>query len=249
MIKTYVINLPKSIDRLARISQNLKDINLDFEVIKGVVGSELKLPHKDFSRLGYSLMHGKKPNLGEIGCYLSHIRALRMFLTTNKNHALILEDDVILDKDLIQILQAAIHENQHWDMLRCSGLHRGTPICIKKIFNKYCLAVNLTRQTGGAYVVNRKAAELLINHLLPMKLPFDHAYDREWLLGFKTLSLDPYPIKQLQTDSNIWSHGFTKFIFLFRIPTYLYRIINETTKVIYRVTILLIIKLKFRGRF
>lgn len=80
MHKAYVINLPGASERLARLGRNLGEIGLDFEVVAAVDGRRMEPSAADFSKLAYGLMHGKQPNMGEIGCYLSHIAALRKFL-------------------------------------------------------------------------------------------------------------------------------------------------------------------------
>jgi glycosyl transferase family 25 len=81
---------------------------------------------------------------------------------------------------------------ERWDLLRLSGLHSGTPIKIFNLINKYDLTCNITRQTGaGAYLVNRKAAKCMVKYLLPMKLPYDHAFDTEWNFHIRTMFVTP----------------------------------------------------------
>ncbi|SMM97772.1 Beta-1,4-galactosyltransferase [uncultured Candidatus Thioglobus sp.] len=235
MIKTYVINLIQAKDRLESVTKNLDNIGLEFEIIKAVNGKEITLPHPDFSQISYQLMHGKRPNLGELGCYFSHIKTLEKFLQTNEEFALILEDDIEAIEQIPTLINQAIKYQQHWDILHLSGFHSGTPIKFKKLSEKHFLTINLTRQGGsGAYVINRKGAKALIKHLLPMRLPYDHAFDREWLFGIKSLWMQPFPVNQRFDDSYIWSLGFTKFKFIYRLPTFIYRLFNELMRVFFR---------------
>ncbi len=236
MIKIYVINLLKAKDRLKNISRHLNELGVEFEVVKGIDGSKIQLPHSSFSKKSYHFMHGKGSNLGELGCYFSHIKALRRFLETNENFALILEDDVTLLKETMLLIdQSILLHSDSWDILRITGLHSGTPIKFKRLFKKFFLTVNLTHQSGaGGYVINRKGADKIIKHLLPMKLPYDHAFDREWLFGAKTLFLQPFPVKQKFDDSYIAPLDSEKKYWIYRIPAAFYRSINSILRIIYR---------------
>lgn len=123
----------------------------------------------------------------------------------------------------------------HWDMLRLSGNHHGFPVAIRRLGEDHSLCVNLFRQCCAcAYVVNRRAARRICERLLPMKLPYDHAFDREWLLGFSALQLHPFVARQRGYDSQISSLGFEKFPLPLRLPAFLYRLANEVTRFCYR---------------
>lgn len=196
-MKAYLINLPKAVERLEHAKQSLKKADIELIRVDAVMGKELTLPHPDYSESSYRYRHGKRTNLSELGCYFSHIKAMKMFLESQDEFALILEDDICFEADLKQVITEAIKQSDKWDLLRLSGLHRGTPVTVGVLDQTYRLAINLTRQTGsGAYVVNRKGAEQMVKHLVPMKLPYDHAYDKEWLYGYKALSVTPYPTNQ-----------------------------------------------------
>ena len=51
--------------------------------------------------------------------------------------------------------------------------------------------------------MNRFAAEKCIQRLLPMKLPYDVALDRDWNLGIRTLCVQPFPITFSNEETQI----------------------------------------------
>jgi glycosyl transferase family 25 len=139
-----------------------------------------------------------KTNFAEVGCYLSHLKALQTFLDSREDYAVICEDDIRCSNNLSSLVAECYGEyGSDWDILRLCGLHRGTPLNVHRLSGGSYLSVNLTRQTGaGAYVVNPKAATVLLKCLRPMYLPFDHAFDREWFFGLRALFVHPFPVGQ-----------------------------------------------------
>lgn len=101
----FVINLDKSPERMARIAKRLNELFIPFERISGVYGAELsqeeiaqyycpKLNKKNYRRpLG----------LGEIGCYISHIKAWQTIIDRKLPCGLILEDDIVIEEGLADL--------------------------------------------------------------------------------------------------------------------------------------------------
>ena len=163
-MKTYIINLPKSKERLTWTINNLTKPGFDFEVIEAVNGRLLTLPHADYDERAYRLRHGKRTNLAELGCYFSHIKALKTFLQSEQDHAMILEDDVSLCDELPTIIEQAMLVAHKWDILRLSGRHSWIPIKFDRLTEERYLCCNLSRQTGaGAYLSTVKRRRIWLN--------------------------------------------------------------------------------------
>ncbi|MGY0197721.1 glycosyltransferase family 25 protein [Leptothrix sp. BB-4] len=191
---TLVINLDRDTRRLARIATQLDALGLPWTRIPAVYGARLTAEER--ARLvdvkGYGRRHGMTPNAGEIGCYLSHLDAARALLASDATQALVLEDDVGLLPDLPAMLDALAAVPERWDMVKLSAVHRGTPQPVVRLGERHHLTVMLSQCTGSsAYVMNRHAAQVYLDRLLPIRLPFDHAYDRSWTLGIKVRRVDP----------------------------------------------------------
>lgn len=188
-----VINLEHSSERLNGMRRQLDAMGITWQRVSAVHGemlSEAQRAH--FDAHGYRRKHGKTVNLRELGCYLSHLEAMKTLLRSSFEHAVILEDDVVVGSDLRAVMDALIRHASLWDMTKLSSIHSGSPKSIQVLTNEHDLCVMLSRCTGAsAYVVNRKAAEIYLKHLLPMQLPYDHVFDRGWALGIKVRKVHP----------------------------------------------------------
>jgi glycosyl transferase family 25 len=180
------------------------------------------------------------PVLGELGCYLSHVEAMRRFLASDAAFALILEDDVLLHDSLPAVLHGLLQHAARWDMVKLSGVHSGTPVPFLDLAPGHRLAVMLTRCTGSsAYVVNRRAAQAYLHGarpLLPMSLPYDHVFDQGWRFGLKVRLVTPTPCghdDQIASTIVAPPGPARKFHWLRRLPAHAYRLGNEWRRLCY----------------
>jgi glycosyl transferase family 25 len=200
-VKAYVINLDTADVRWAHMREAFAGIPLELVRVPAVAGKNMSLPLPEFDEEKFRRRRGRKTNIFEVACYLSHVKALHAFLDSGESHALICEDDLYPRPGLVTVLQRLTSPAERWDMVRLSGLKLGKPVRIAGLCERYSLAVPLHRFKGtGAYLVNRKAARALVDGLLPMWLPYDHALDREWAFGFRTVSVAPFPISQTEEE-------------------------------------------------
>ncbi len=92
-------------------------------------------------------------------------------------------------------------------MLRLSSVNAGSVYPWIRLDDQFQLGLPITRQKGaGAYLVNRHAAKAMTTHLRTMNLPWDHAFDLEWMHGFRTLHMRPYIAYQRGLTSDIQSN-------------------------------------------
>jgi len=188
----YVINLDRDTDRLESIRSNLASFGLKFSRISGVVGKEISDWEKYVDLPSYAWRNRLDvPRLGEIGCYLSHLKAIEAFLQTDNAYCVILEDDVEILPPFLDILNA-LKEKNDWDVVKLFNFHNGMPVKKRQLGLSHKLVLHLTRTTSSAaYVVNRKAAEKLLNSLLPLSEQVDHALDRPWDTGLRIRGIRP----------------------------------------------------------
>jgi glycosyl transferase, family 25 len=194
---TYVINLDRSPERMASMSERLQALSLPWCRISAVEGKLLNLHQlQELSLPGFLARHGKHPKPAEVGCYLSHIRVLEAFLAqADAQYALILEDDVIFQPDLLAVLTSLLACKDQWDLVRLAGFHSGGPVGVRTLTPKRRLTVMFFRQTSSAaYLINRHAARQMLSTLLPMTVPYDHAFDRPWAMGIRARMVHPLPI-------------------------------------------------------
>ncbi len=234
----YVINLDRSKDRLIKIQTQLEQSAIPFIRVSGVDGAfctsdELAL----LDRNAYERLHGKSPLLGELGCYLSHVKTMREFLNSQYQFAVILEDDANINQGFKDIIYDIIKIQEHWDMVKLSGAHRGTPLKLLEISDEYTLTVLLTKCTGSsAYILKRTAAQKYLQSILPMQLPYDHEFDKGWKYGLKVRAITPFPIShENEALSTIGNTKNMKFKWYRRTTTYQYRLKNELSRLIYSI--------------
>ena len=234
-LQTWVINLDRAPERLARITTQLQRLGLDFQRIAAVDARALTpAQHAALDEAAYRSKHGMTPVLGELGCYLSHVEAMHRFLASDANFALVLEDDVLLHDSLPGVLRGLMAQPTRWDVAKLSAVHSGTPVGYASVSPGHQLAVMLSRCTGSsAYLMNRHAAQAYADGLLPMSLPYDHVFDQGWRFGLKFRLVTPTPCGHDETIAStiVAPPGVSrKFPWTQRLPTYAYRLRNEARR-------------------
>lgn len=201
---TLVINLDRSPHRLARMSQQLEDISWPWERLSAADGASLSMDDGALVDVqAFRRKHGKSPLPGEVGCYLSHVWAMRRLLETEKAYALILEDDVRLGSDMPSVIDALLDCPDAWDVVMLSGIHAASPVRLRRLTGRYGLAVALSRYAGAScYLLSRHAAKVYLRDLLPMSLPYDHEYDRAWARDLKIRIVTPAPCRHSFDDGS-----------------------------------------------
>src|SRR5262249_52976752 len=129
-IPVLFINLDQSSDRLAFMRRQAERLGLEFERIPAV--DALNVP-VDLAGYFAHVQTGKMPIIDDaaVGCYASHLKALRRFEQTDAPAALILEDDAWLPDNIMQVLDELVHElPAGWGLVHLSRLptHAFKPI-------------------------------------------------------------------------------------------------------------------------
>ncbi len=240
-LQTWVINLDRAPERLARIAAQMQRLQLPFERLPAVDARAFTPAQQAaIDEAAYRRQHGMPSLPGELGCYLSHVEVVRRFLAGGADFALVLEDDVVLHDSLPAVLRGLIAHPARWDMVKLSAVHSGTPVPVLEVAPGHSLAVMLSRCTGSsAYLMNRRAAQAYAQGLLPMSLPYDHVFDQGWRFGLKVRLVTPTPCgHDDQIVSNIGappSHA-RKFHWTKRLSTHAFRARNEWRRLVYGLT-------------
>jgi glycosyl transferase family 25 len=237
-MRAYIINLDSAADRWAFVERSFQVSQLELCRVSAIPAKELHFPHPDFSAKSYRYFHGRTYNPREVACYFSHLKAIKMFLASDESHGLIGEDDLTLRADFDHALESALGCATCWNILRLTGLRSGHGAKVASLARDYSLCVNFSRMKGaGAYVIDRTAARALLAGLLPMRLPFDHAFDREWFFGLRAATILPSPCSQIESDflSSVQPGTYPKLPESRRlVTTYPYQAFNETTRWLFR---------------
>ncbi|MCB9810528.1 MAG: glycosyltransferase family 25 protein [Candidatus Nomurabacteria bacterium] len=105
-MKAFIINLAKDKERRQFMEEQMRKLNIPYEIITGTVGAGLSI--KDRNTL-YSpdlamKENGHELSNSQIGIADSHRKAYERILQEKLPWALILEDDVLLDQRIISVL-------------------------------------------------------------------------------------------------------------------------------------------------
>ena len=206
--KIFVINLDGSEDRLNNINSQCLNLNLTFERISAVRGSDLSVEDKNQC---YSIEKNKKKYYkllsdAEIGCSLSHISSWQKIIDDNLDFALVLEDDAILEKSIVDYInQIKTLDIESWDYIKLSH-GRKIKKTIDTLFFSNGLSLNtcekLPSTTTGQFI-SHLGAKKLLKHVFPICRPIDidiqHWYEKD----IRPLVAIPFPIQNGDFGSDI----------------------------------------------
>ncbi len=199
-VGSYLINMDKATERLNLVLPSIEQLGFPVKRIAAVDGRSLG-DNLDFvDKETYKNYFKMYPELGTIGCALSHEKALREFLKSDNEFAIVCEDDVEFDADKLRAaIKNAVSHKEFWDVIGLELAHSGTPIQVTGNFVCYLSNVKHT----GCYMINRYAAQQYLQKFYPIKMPFDHYYTATWEFNIKFLGIEPRLVKQRGLSSQI----------------------------------------------
>ena len=105
-MKTYLINLDRSPERLQFMRGQLDRLGIPFERFPAVYGKDLTpaARAKGFSRIRSFIASRKRMSDAEIGVAMSHVGCYRRMVETEERYSLVLEDDVVLSDGFAETL-------------------------------------------------------------------------------------------------------------------------------------------------
>lgn len=185
-MKTYLINLDRSSDRLGVMIDRLKTIGIAFERVAGIDG--IKLKPEDYSVNAPNPLYPHPLTPGEIGCYLSHKKCWQQIVDSKEDWGLVLEDDCIFQSSASRYLT-----NLNWIPAGCKLIHfyytakrpayTDKTISLEDGNTLFCARVSLP--VGAyAYMMSREAALLALKLSETISEPVDN-----FLFGV----FSPYP--------------------------------------------------------
>lgn len=178
--------------------KQLEKLGLPFEILEAVQGSALTEEEilafydKDYYR--------GRPDYytpGMVGCTLSHFFLYKKIVDEKIEVALVLEDDMVLNKALPQLLEMLSGEIRNDEVILLFyqsyfSINFSGPSALP-LLGKYHLyqvaELKGLRSTGG-YMINYEAAKSMVEKLLPLSTFPDEwktFYDRNWLNGVRVV--------------------------------------------------------------
>ena len=193
-LKTYVVNLERSTVRKQYMEALLSPYTfLDIEFVKAVDGRLLSAEeiNNQFDFKQSRKLYGKTIAPGEVGCTLSHRKIYKDIIDNDIPYALILEDDIAIQRDLTLInLDVVDHvlRSSRPRVLMLSGDY-----CYYK---KKPIARIYSAIGTYAYMINYAGAKLIINKVRPCTVADDWLY-------YKRKGLRMYAVYPYMIDANV----------------------------------------------
>lgn len=191
MLPILVINLDRSRERWVEVAASADRTGLDLRRVAAVDGTGIPAEMRHgLDREKFRFSNGRDVLPGEYGCYRSHLEALRMVVDEGHDLAIIAEDDISLNPELKDRVQAIFDAQPTMDILklvnhRTRGFIRYGVSARGDAFGR-CL--HGPQGSAACYAVTGKGARTLLDTLEPMWLPYDIALERGWATGASTFT-------------------------------------------------------------
>ncbi|MBA6390354.1 glycosyltransferase family 25 protein [Colwellia sp. BRX10-3] len=208
----YVINLDCAQERMLSMDEQLSRNEINYERIPAVKGNNLT---KTEINIEYSAILNRKYfradlSLGEIGCYISHKNVWRKMVAENIEFAVILEDDMIIEKNFIELLSLT-DTLKKYDLIKLADNRNHKPKQISSLDQRFEL-INFTKIPNCAtgYTLNLAGAKKLLSRdKFYRPVDIDMQFCQE--LDLSVFGLRPYPIsenKSFASDITLLNGGF-----------------------------------------
>ncbi len=226
----YIISLPEDKLRRERLSQSLDKIDMGYSIIEGIDGRSFDVQnHPSYDVKKRHRYFGRDLLGGELGCLLSHKKALETLVNSPHPYAIIFEDDAVIDEYFAPCISSIIALDPVPDLVRFIGKDKVYKTRYKIIKN-LSDNINLARTRGVpggayAYFISKKGAIKLLKHLQKIYIPVDTIMGHSWETSIDNLITIPSPVTHAKIeDSNIGDERFNKTIILSGIDKHTYPI-------------------------
>ncbi len=158
------------------MESQLRRLDVDYTIISAIDGKSLpESSFREFSDIRFQRRHGERQFLAaEVGCSLSHMKAYRKMLEAGHSHAVILEDDVLLDRDIRKHVEEVARTMSSADpeIILLSPINSYF-LDGKTIIDRYQVVDVASARLAWGYIINARAARLLMQRNFPVRFLAD----------------------------------------------------------------------------
>lgn len=208
-VVTYLINLDGSDQRLDQATKQLNAVNWPFERFSAFDGRGKALSEfNQYDDQGAQALLGRRLMNSELGCYLSHYGCAEKFLATDADYLVVLEDDMKIDADFHQQLQATLdyldtHKNLDWYLVNIAAKKKKFAKDITQINSMSLWHAFYFPIRGLGLIWSRQGAQAFIQAGQIIRMPVD-IFFQTWLSkNGKGLGVWPALVRPAGLDSDI----------------------------------------------
>ena len=201
----WVISLNPGSDNTQKLIADLNGQGLDAGVFPAVDG-RAGMPALETGEqlLGNLAMvrHGRRLTASELGCYLSHLRAVKAAYSNDYQHVCLIEDDVVIEDVLGDVYRAVLDKGL--DMVRLMSLRIRKRAVIAALVGEHQL---VRPERGGlgtqAYVLNRMGMKKFIDYASNIYEPVDKVFDHFFLFDLNVYAVEPHVAYELVHETSV----------------------------------------------
>jgi glycosyl transferase, family 25 len=230
------VNLARAPERKAFMQAQADEFGIELEFIDAVDGQTIDIAEvADYAheeRLKYA--PDLKPN--QVACVLSHKMALRQFLESDADAAVVLEDDAVFGANLVAFVSAAASLPFEWDAINLEN-RNGKPLQLALAHlpgSSVCASAWLSKGST-AYLYSRKGADRVEESLTSFRHGFDTHLGHFWKYDLVCLCAHPALVTQADMPTTIGNARFREADLTWRqfVRSRLERIRGDFSKEIY----------------
>lgn len=188
----YVINMKSAQKRWEIIITAAEDAGLNLFRVDAIDGKSI---HKDewvdVDQKEFTLNTARDIFTGEYGCYRSHLKALEMFVASEEDYGIILEDDILPDGEILERVQHIIASTDSFDVVKLVNHRTSGFITLATTIKGDSVGRTLFGPQGSAaaYLVSKAGAVKLLKSLSIISLPWDVALEKHWKIDANVLTV------------------------------------------------------------
>jgi len=193
-MRIYVINLARATERRKKMEQLANTLGVVFDFLEATDGKALtdaernRVDHDERKRISeYPLTDN------EVGCWLSHLRAMKMLVDSGEPMGAILEDDAALSPEFPRVLNAIEAHAGSFDVIDLHRLFKKGEIfaLCRPLLPGFGLGrIGYTHMHATAYVMSRAGAQKFLAHATYFAHAIDKEMHRYWANGMDIYGLE-----------------------------------------------------------
>lgn len=176
-LQCYVINLDRSKNRMNEFKKGFRKTNLEIERISAVDGNLINIKSFADDYICRKEM-GRSIQPGEVGCFLSHKKALERFLSTDSKYAIIFEDDAIpsdgFKATILSVIEKFLQNNKKTVAINLGALDFKYSSQVMPIKNNILRCAHRFPMLATGVLWTRPGANRFLENAPTVTMPYDN---------------------------------------------------------------------------
>ncbi|EIF44022.1 galactosyl transferase [gamma proteobacterium BDW918] len=201
----WVISLNPTSENSQKLLADLQSQGVNADIFPAIDG-RMGMPalEGDEQILGNLAMvrHGKCLTASELGCYLSHLRAIKSAYRDGHDYVCVIEDDVVIEDRFGDVYRSVLDKGL--DMVRLMSLRIRKRTVLEHLVGEHRL---VRPERGGlgtqAYVLNRTGMKKFIDYAQNIYEPVDKVFDHFFLFDLNVFAVEPHVAYELVHETSV----------------------------------------------